>query len=282
MPRDSTQSANTTEVLCGFLDMMHDRKLNIFGQTKIATLSCIGSHHRAIRLVRPIILVKSMEKEASVPERLRILRERSGLSGREIARRLRVPSSTYQHLESRFKKRYLPLDMAERIATAMAGTPVSREEVFALSGLEVGPEKKGRRNPHLIQISDVSGHTKVGPFHGYESSAYSLAFPADYLAKLTRALPKDLLIISVHGDSMAPTLVDDDVVIVDASKTNVDYAGLFAIRMGEALQVKRLVRSATKDHITAISDNRSLYDPVDCPVNDVQVIGKVIWYGRKV
>ncbi len=58
--------------------------------------------------------------------------------------------------------------------------------------------------------------------------------------------------------------------------------GLFVLRFGDALHIKRIGRSATRDHVTIISDNRALYPPIDAALSEVDAIGKVLWYGRKV
>jgi phage repressor protein C with HTH and peptisase S24 domain len=68
-------------------------------------------------------------------------------------------------------------------------------------------------------------------------------FSPDYLGKLTRSKPGNLAIISVKGESMALTLHDDDIVMLDTAKTNLDYDGLFVLRFGETLHVKRVTRS---------------------------------------
>lgn len=75
----------------------------------------------------------------TVPDRLKALRERAGISIREMARRLDMSPSTYNHYESndRFKARYLPMDIAQRIARAMTGGASSDQaEVLALAGAQ--------------------------------------------------------------------------------------------------------------------------------------------------
>lgn len=66
------------------------------------------------------------------------------------------------------------------------------------------------------------------------------------------------------------------------TKTSVSFDGLFVFRFGDALHIKRVTRGNSRDTIIAISDNRTLYDPIEYRMNDVDVIGRVIWYGRKV
>lgn len=134
----------------------------------------------------------------------------------------------------------------------------------------------------LVSVYDIAASAGNGTLAEYESVAYSLAFPPNYLDKLTKSSPKHLAIISVKGDSMIPTLHDDDIVMVDMSKTNAAYDGMFVIRHIDVIKVKRLRISPTRETITIISDNDVLYPPETWPSEDVDVIGRVIWTGRKV
>lgn len=134
----------------------------------------------------------------------------------------------------------------------------------------------------LVSVYDIAASAGNGALAEYEAVAYSLAFPPNYLAKLTKSSPRNLAIISVKGDSMVPTLMDDDIVMVDMSKTNVGYDGMFVIRTIDVIKVKRLRLSVDRSAITLISDNDALYPPETWPTEEVEVIGRVIWTGRKV
>lgn len=133
----------------------------------------------------------------------------------------------------------------------------------------------------LVPVYDISASAGHGAVVDYEGVAYSLAFPPDYIKRVTRAKPGDLTIISVKGDSMEPTLRDDDIVMLDMSKTSLGYEGLFVIRVYDVLHVKRLSH-AGPGRVTVISDNRENYPPREYPMEEVEVVGKVIWKGGKV
>lgn len=134
----------------------------------------------------------------------------------------------------------------------------------------------------LVPVYDVAASAGLGSLVDQETEVYSLAFPPNYLRKLTSSSPKNLAIISVKGDSMEPVLLDDDIVLLDASKVNLSFDGLFVLRFNDALHVKRVGRSAKRGYITIISDNRDLYPPFEAHITDVEAVGKVLWYGRKV
>ncbi|WP_420329706.1 S24 family peptidase [Pseudooceanicola atlanticus] len=133
-----------------------------------------------------------------------------------------------------------------------------------------------------MPVYDLSASAGYGAVIDQETEVYSLAFPPAYLKRLTSSSPGNLAIISVKGESMEPTLLDDDIVLLDASKTNLSFDGLFVLRFNDALHVKRVGRSVKRGHVMIISDNRELYPPLDAAVDDIEPVGKVLWYGRKV
>ncbi len=133
----------------------------------------------------------------------------------------------------------------------------------------------------LVPVYDVQASAGFGALVDYEEQTHSLAFPPDYLRKLTAGSPKDLVIISTKGDSMEPTLLDDDIVLVDTSKTHMGFEGMFVLRHNDTLLVKRAGMAARPGHVMLISDNKA-YPPVEALLSDLTVVGKVLWYGRKV
>lgn len=222
---------------------------------------------------------------SSISDRLRQLRERSGLSIRALADRVGVPASTYSNYEARYKRPYLPMEFAQALAQAFTGTGITTAEVMALAGVDQ-PQRVENGLPapqgsKLVPVFDLAASAGNGAIAEYESIAYSLAFPPEYLTRVTRSHPKNLAIISVKGDSMEPILKDDDIVMVDVSKRNVGYDGMFVLRHFDVIKVKRLRLSPDRQTITLVSNNPN-YQPEDWPVEDIEIIGRVIWVGGKV
>ncbi len=133
----------------------------------------------------------------------------------------------------------------------------------------------------LIPIYDVQASAGYGALIDQESIVDRLAFPTGYLSHITSTHPRHLAIIGVKGDSMLPTLAHDDIVMVDTTKTNIAYDGMFVLRYGDALHVKRVSRGSSPDMVRIISANPD-YPAVEYAVQDVTPIGKVVWYGKKV
>lgn len=225
------------------------------------------------------LVIPAME----VHERLKQARIRAGFeSGRAAATALGLHPATYSSHEN--GSRGVPNDSLKRYSRRFNVrfewllTGDGEEAATRVESGEVGPD-----GHPLVTVFDVSASAGPGAIAVSEDmAAYSLAFPPSYLKELTRSSPHNLAIIGVKGESMAPTLHDDDIVMIDTSKTNLDFDGLFVLRFGETLHVKRVTRSPQPGHIKIISDNSSLYPSEDWPAQDVTVVGKVIWKGGKV
>lgn len=146
---------------------------------------------------------------------------------------------------------------------------------------EIPNGNKGEDGESLVPVYDVSASAGHGAIVDVEEHVSNLAFSSQYLREMTSAKGGQLAAIRVKGDSMIPTIQDDDMVVIDLTKRNLDFDGLFVIRVGEALQIKRIGRGARRSSVMVIADN-SLYPPVDTERSEIDVVGKVIWYGRKV
>lgn len=232
-----------------------------------------------------------MSEPDSIPIRLKEIRERGGVGVREMARRCGMSPSSYRHYESpdRFKATFLPLRQARIFASALSEEGLS-EEVMALAGVdhpsmdkpvrvesnEEWPEPGG-----LVPVYDVQASAGFGAAVHGEEHIYNLAFDPSFLRQMTNAKPRELAIIQVQGDSMEPTLLNGDQVLVDRSKNNLDFDGLFVIRYGEALHIKRVGRAPKRGHVLIRSDNER-YTPLEVPYGEIDVVGRVLWYGRKV
>lgn len=241
-----------------------------------------------------------MDRETPIALQLKKIREEAGIGVREMARRTGMSVGGYRHYETPklFKSAYLPVEVSQKIAAAI-GDRESATKVIELSGALEGLDsiEEGQEHEGLLRIENDEAppaDRKLIPVNSVEASAghgsiihdeyqeYSLAFPPNYLRILTQTNPKELSIISVKGESMEPTLLSNDIVLLDRSKKDLNYDGLFVLRFNDVLHVKRVGRSPKKGYVMIISDNKHLYPPIDAAITDIEPVGKVLWYGRKV
>lgn len=212
-------------------------------------------------------------------DRLKLARERAGYeTASEAALRFGWAISTYTGHEN--GSRGIKNSTAVEYARAFRVPP---EWILLGKGLDTAQASAPAEPDTLVPVYNVHASAGHGALVPEEYMISQISFPPGYLQKLTRADPRNLAIIGVKGDSMAPSLSDDDVVMLDMSKRDLSYDGLFVIRdNGDGLLVKRIGRAGRKGYIMVISDNSNLYPPIERAMLDVEVIGKVIWTGRKV
>ncbi len=131
----------------------------------------------------------------------------------------------------------------------------------------------------MVAIFNVEASAGHGALIDSEIIVDRLSFPPGYLRRITSANPRDLAIIGVKGKSMEPTLSDDDVVMVDMTKRDLSFDGLFVLRDGGAsLLVKRVSRGRRRGTVMLISDNPT-YPPIEREIEDIEVVGRVVWKG---
>ena len=109
------------------------------------------------------------------------------------------------------------------------------------------------------------------------------AFDERWLKALTPSQPSKLSIVRVEGDSMAPTLNAGDDILVDLGDAADRLRdGIYVLRIDDAVVVKRLALNPTVRRLTVQSDNPAYPDWPDCSLDDIKVIGRVIWSGRRI
>ena len=204
----------------------------------------------------------------------RLIRERgedySGLS------RLLGRNAAYVQ---QFIKRGIPRRVAEedrRILARYFGAPEAMR-----GGPEAVPD---RMAGHVVVPQlDVGASAGPGAVPGEERARSHLAFDARWLRGLGTGDPRQLSTIRVDGDSMAPTLAEGDEILVDrADGADRLRDGIYVLRMDEALLVKRLAVNPAARTVSIRSDNAAYPGWPDCPLSSIQVVGRVVWTGRRI
>ena len=200
-----------------------------------------------------------------------LIRATRGESYASISRLLGRNSSYVQQ----FIKRRLPeqLDEADRklIARYFGADPDTLYK----------PDLKPRAATVQVPQLSVRGSAENGRLVEDEFVIGSYGFDRNWLRQVARAEPGDLSIVRVTGDSMAPTLIDGDDVLVDRSDMSRLRDGIYVLRRDDTLMVKRLALAPTSGTLTISSDNPAYPTWSDCPLASVDVLGRVVWAGRR-
>jgi phage repressor protein C with HTH and peptisase S24 domain len=180
-----------------------------------------------------------------------------------------------------FIKRGVPKRLSEKDRLRLASYFDVDEELLG------GPPRTGTAGGRTdlvaiprFRVSAAAGH---GSIPGREEKVAELGFSARWLERLSSAKPRDLSVIQVEGDSMHPTLSDGDDIMVDLSAAHRKLQdGIYVLRRDDALLVKRIALHPARSTITIASDNPAYSSWGDCAADEVDIIGRVVWAGRRI
>lgn len=141
------------------------------------------------------------------------------------------------------------------------------------------------RRDELVYIREVDISYAMGA--GVDVEQYPetnlIPFNLGFIQALSRAPVERLFLATGHGESMEPTLLRHDLILVDTSQRQVGQSDLiWALNYAGGSMVKRLrrVRRDGSDRLLILSDNPSV-PPEEADYEDVHIVGKVVWVGRR-
>ena len=136
---------------------------------------------------------------------------------------------------------------------------------------------------NLIMIPMVEARLSAGQgsLQTDGNSERSYAFRSDFLYR--KGNPASMVLMRVEGDSMQPEIMNNDVVLIDQSKTEIRLGRIFAVGFEEAIYLKRIDMLPGK---IVLKSANPAYPPVELDIRDQQrdafrVIGQVLWSGRE-
>ena len=134
------------------------------------------------------------------------------------------------------------------------------------------------RSDQFLYISQVAGKISAGRGLEPENAVdVKIAFRKEWITR--KGDPGNMVLIKVDGDSMEPSLLAGDLVLVDRNRNYIDpQGGIYALALDDNIMVKRV--QAMKGKIKIISDNPK-YQPFEVPPDAVKVNGKIIWFARE-
>lgn len=152
------------------------------------------------------------------------------------------------------------------------------DEIIGLDG-EVTPDD-AQRNSVAIREIDMSyglGATNVEDVPITEMVRY---FPTDWLRQFTSAAPDQLFFAHGTGDSMMPTILDGDIILVDTTQDTPRQADrIWVLAWGGMGMVKRL-RGRPDGGISILSDNPAV-PPEIAYDGEIHIVGRVVAVVRK-
>jgi len=205
-----------------------------------------------------------------------------GMSQSELARKVELAQPTINNLINRNK---VGTKHLHRIAYALQTTAafLSGETDDPTAGAlpiptpELIAEQLGMRLIPEISLDFALGG---GTFIDGAVETNLVPFRSDWLDRIVRYGPSDLFLTRGDGDSMMPTILDEDDVIVNrADNVITKQDRIWALGYGQLATVKR-VRRMANGLFLLMSDNPNV-SPIEAVEDELHVVGRVVWIGRR-
>lgn len=222
-------------------------------------------------------------------ERLRRRAARLGMSDAQVAKAAGLSPRRYGH--------YVTNDREPDLSTLLRISQVLGTTPDVLLGL-VPEDGEGREQALIpgdgvvtysgddyaaIAVYDLQLAAGAGREVATERVDHRQLFRMQYLRSLSQAPLDQLAVVEIDGDSMEPTLRTGDAALLDMSQRNPGRRdGLYALRSDGWLQVKRVSSHPTTRLLSIRSDNPAYPSYDDIKPDDVEVLGRVVWIGRRV
>lgn len=218
----------------------------------------------------------------SLAKKLRHFRENADLSQRDMAKELGIGETSYQYYESGYKKDYMPQKFHAKIIQLAEESYIDARDVADIIGQQV--QFVGDKTSEVkVPVYDFHAGMGGGGVVDSEEPIYYMTLSTEYVQRIGLARA-DLMALEVVGDSNVPTLQSGDQVVVDRNDKQIGQEGLFCLFDSDGVVVKRVEKiRPISDPIMLrlISDNKH-HSTYDVPADDLRIIGRVVYFGRRI
>lgn len=161
---------------------------------------------------------------------------------------------------------------------------LDREEQGASTSIIVAPDIPPTRlagEDEVVELTRVDLSFSMGP--GTEVDDYveetPVRFDLAFIRQITRTPPDRLRLARGIGDSMFPTLLSSDNVMIDTTQRTLNLGDrIYAISLYGAAAIKRL-RPIGPNRVLVVSDNPAVADQ-EIDAEDLVIAGRIIWFAR--
>jgi transcriptional regulator with XRE-family HTH domain len=226
-------------------------------------------------------------------DRIRTIRKARGWSQAALAERLKMTSLTSTRWESGERK---PDFVALLAFAAVTGASISWLENEEGPMWADGENRQASMDEIFLDRPLIAGAATCGPGGevqdpGPDSSRYALRhdFATRILQRCGGGKEEDLFFLLCRGESMAPTILDKEIVLLNAAlkiRMEPKNNGIYLVRRcpeDSEARVKRCRLDKAKGQLVLASDNRSYptvtIDLEGAPLHQL-ILGRVAWVGR--
>jgi phage repressor protein C with HTH and peptisase S24 domain len=203
-----------------------------------------------------------------------------GLSQSELARRVGVTQQTIHKLVTGASRGSTHIAaIARELRTSPAY--LENETDDAAEGAAPAPtERDVAEHMDLVAVASIDMAYGMGSTFAVDHVEENLLhFPRAFIESITLSPASSLTWSRGRGDSMSPTISDNDLVLIDRSqRTPREQDAIWALTIGDMAMVKRLRVRGEK--VTILSDNDRV-PPDEAHPDEVNIVGRVIFIGRR-
>ena len=210
------------------------------------------------------------------PDELKQALEIHGRSQSALARRLGVDQSAVNRMTKKggrkIKLEEMPIIEAYLRDTAKGLEPDLPPDIDARVDLN-----------GVVMLNEYDARLSAG--HGLipeDAVVRTWPYPRFLIVDRLGMTPERSAVQEIMGDSMFPTLATGDFVVIDLGQTRVHDEGIFVVRHGDALLVKRIQHQLGSNPPTlkVKSDNPS-YDEFVVAADELEVLGQIRWISKR-
>jgi len=207
--------------------------------------------------------------------RIRLCADLAG-SGDELARLTAIPRRTLEYyLTGQSEPKVARcVDIAKAAGVNIGWLASGEGAMHADQAIAIGGEEFD-----LVPLSNVEVSAGHGRSAGEESHKSHMAFRRDWLRRKGLQAGQ-LTCVYARGDSMEPLVCNDNLLLVDLTRTSV-AEGIYVLRVQDNLFVKRL-QQQMDGSVRVISENPAYESQVvpKVALDELHVIGRVVWCAR--
>ena len=221
-------------------------------------------------------------------DRLKAARKHAGITQAQLAERIGLNQTSISDLE---RGKSVSSSFSYQIASVCGVNPrwlvMGVGDMLSATGEAEDPAEYGAPSEDeyaLIPQYDARASAGDGCLNEHVEIKGGLAFKRDWLRKLGLK-PENLQVIYAEGDSMADTIMDGEVMLVDCVDREPRSGKIYAIlRPDGGVSVKRLIQKSVTGTWTVASDNpdKRRYPDEDASaevLHDIPIIGRMAWRG---
>lgn len=211
--------------------------------------------------------------------RFRELRNLLGLTQEQMARRLGVTTATYNRYEKGHREPTVGL--LYRMAKLAPG--INAEWLLTGTGDPFDSEESHRESSFLRVPLLVGTFAGEALDIGQLSPNWLIAFNREWVRGELKCDPDSLFLMEMAGDSMAPTILPGDLVLVQRDSDIPSHDAIHVLRVGGAIQVRRL-QWLSPEQVEILPDNSLYKGRIMSPGELSQggsLVGRVVWSGKR-